>query len=181
MSDWLGPSIIPEKRIISSLGYESPLGRCCVGTASNNANTSAAWPANNRAFYMPVEVEIPLTIYKMSFVVGTQSGNYDIGIYDETFKLLVSLGSTSVPVAGIAIADITDTVLNPGIYYLALNMSTTAAAVNRIAGSAFAVNASCGVQVQDVGSTPLPDPATNTSTNLTAYVPLVSAHALVTV
>lgn len=178
MPDWPGRLLSASKQTLSTLGLTSSSGQYgrCTGTAFNNA---AVWPAANRALYCPVWTDETVTVYKMSFIVATQSGNYDIGIYNERGDRLVSKTSTAVPAAGLAIVDIADTVLNPGLYFLALNIDNTTASVNRISPAA-AICQSLGVQQQAVGAVTLPDPATFANP-ASAYIPLVVAHLAVTV
>lgn len=133
----------------------------------------AVWPASNRALYLPVEVQAPCTAYQFIFNVVTQSGNYDVGIYDEQGKRLVSKGSTAVPVAGVCITDITDTELTPGVYFLAMNVDNTTAAFNRTTNPTAAHMQCCGCQQQAVGAVTLPDPATFANP-ATAYVPALA-------
>jgi hypothetical protein len=130
MPDFPGDASL--RRIIkSSSGISTLAGQASI-SAATALSTAAVWPAANRAIYIPFELEVPATAYKMAFVVGTQSGNYDAGIYDELGNRLVSMGSTAVPAAGVAVADIADTALEPGTYFMALNIDNVIAAVSRI-------------------------------------------------
>lgn len=148
---------------------------------SSGAATSAGgtWPASNRALYIPFEVDTIVVAKQMAFTVVTQSGNYDIGIYSETGSRLVSTGSTAVPAAGIATANITDTTLTPGTYFMALNIDNTTASVNRASAIPAATLQACGVQQQAVGAVTLPDPATFANP-ATAYVPQLSVACTAT-
>lgn len=160
--------------VYSSFGLNSGIGDALtmVGAAFTSAS---ATPAANRAFYIPFYVESTVTAYKMAFIVGAQAGNYDVGIYDCSFNRIVSLGSTAVPAAGLAVADIADTVLVPGTYFMAINLSTvTTLTVNANATAGINVLAAvCGMAVQDVGAVTLPDPATFAAP-AAAWVPALS-------
>ena len=123
------------------------------------ASTGGTWPSNNRAIYQQFCIDLPCTIKKIGVEVSTQSGNCDVGIYNENFTRLVSAGSTAVAAAGIQIFDITDTVLTPGLYYAAMNCSTTAAAFFRSQLNSL-VCRGMGVAMEDVGAVALPATAT---------------------
>jgi hypothetical protein len=96
---------------------------CSIGQSLS----AAAWPASNRAYYVPVSIFSTVTVVKM-FVIngGTASGNIDVGIYDAGGARLVSIGSTAQSgTSAIQEFNITDTTLNPGLYYLACAMDNT--------------------------------------------------------
>jgi hypothetical protein len=120
---------------------------------------ATAWAASNLALYMPFEVNEIVTAYQIAFVVTTQSGNLDVGIYDHIGNRLVSKGSTAVAVAGVQVVDITDTTLPPGAYFLAMCVDNTTAAFTAYAVAAL-VQQSVGMQQQAVGAVTLPNPAT---------------------
>lgn len=88
---------------------------------------STAWPSANLAIYVPVPVYRLVTIAKMAVNNGTAvSGNIDVGIYDATWNRLVSSGSTAQSgTSAIQIFDITDTTLNPGLYYIGVALDNT--------------------------------------------------------
>lgn len=121
---------------------------------------ATAWPANNRAIYFPVVVHEPCTAYQMAIEVTTQAGNLDIGIYDELGNRLVHSGSTAVAAAGVQVVNITDTALTPGVYFLAICIDTTGAAIRCSASKPALDLQTFGVQQQAVGAVTLPDPAT---------------------
>lgn len=83
---------------------------------------SNIWPVANLALFIPVEIFEPTTIAKMAINNGaTVSGNFDLGIYAPSGKQLVSSGSVAQSGASaIQSVDITDTLLVPGLYYMAL-------------------------------------------------------------
>lgn len=94
----------------------------------NTATASAAWPASSRAIFQPFEVQVPSIAKQIAFVVGaTSSGNIDVGIYDLGGNRLVSKGSTAMSAStnAIQVIDITDTLLQPGVYYAALAVDNT--------------------------------------------------------
>jgi hypothetical protein len=76
---------------------------------------------------MPFWIEDVVTATKIWWQNGaTASGNLDVGIYDENGNLLVSIGTTGqTGTSTIQQADITDTTLSRGYYYLAMAMNGT--------------------------------------------------------
>ncbi len=142
-------------------------------------STSAVWPVANTAIYVPVSIPSIVTAYQISIQVATQSGNCDVGIYDEIGNRLVSSGSTLVGAAGIQLFNITDTVLVPGVYYLAMNCDNTTASFFRN-GRAPQQTVPYGLKQQAVGAVTLPNPATFAVT-AQSYLPVLYAHLVATV
>lgn len=141
-------------------------------------NAAAVWPAINKALYIPVLLNRHATAYQMGVIVGTQSGNLDVGIYDMNGVRLVSAGSTAVAAAGLQIVNITDTPLSPGLYYLAMCVDNTTAAFNR--GSVGAVQSQVsGMQEQAVGAVTLPSTATFANP-AASYCPVIMASLVAT-
>lgn len=177
MPDWPGVALEVPHVNLSTTGPNSLAGQACASVAL--VGGVGVWPAANRAIYVPVQVDVPVTVVKMAFQVSVQSGNYDVGIYDEHANRLVSMGSTAMPAAGIAIADIADTVLMPGIYFLAMCVDNITASVARVAMTG-TVQQVCGVQQQAVGAVTLPDPATFANP-ASSYLPILVATTVPTI
>lgn len=140
-------------------------------------NAAAAWPVTNKAIYMPVVVDKIITVKMLGVINGaTLNGNVDVGIYDEAKNRIVSIG-TGIAQAGVSAVqtfDVTDTTLNPGLYYLAMATNSNTATYFRANGVANEVVRACGVQEQ---TTAYPLPTTATFANPVAtFVPLVSAQ-----
>jgi len=178
MSGWPGGQFTPEKAILATMGLSSAIGRTAIVVGSTPS--AGAWPAANRALFIPVELEFPATAYQMSFVVGTQSGNYDIGIYDELFNALYRKGSTAVPAAGLGLVDITDTVLVPGVYFIAMNVDNVTATFNRNNFGADVMYRAAGMNQQAVGAVTLPNPPTPVGATA-PFVPQIQVHLVPTV
>ncbi len=89
--------------------------------------SSAAWPIANTARFFPVIVTEPFLATQMFVFNGTAvSGNVDVGIYTSEGKLIVSMGTTAQSgTSAIQTFNITDTLLNPDLYYIALALSNT--------------------------------------------------------
>lgn len=134
--------------------------------------SQATWPAANRAIYISFLVEEAFTAYQMIFEVAVASGNYDAGIYDSVGTRLVSTGSTAVPAAGVGQANIADTLLNPGLYYMALCVDNTTASFSRANTNTLQWHLTLGIRNQAVGAVTLP--ATATFANpISTYLPLL--------
>jgi hypothetical protein len=135
---------------------------------------SAVWPSANLALYIGCTIDRPMLAQKIGVQVGTQSGNLDVGIYDERGNRLVSMGSTAVAAAGLQVLDIADTWLEPGTYFVAMCVDNTTAAFHRLSiATSFA--RALGVQQQAVGAVTLPNPATF-ATMTQSYVPAISVQ-----
>lgn len=146
-----------------------------------DVSVNGAWPAANRAIYIPFQVYGPLVAYKLSVFNGaTVSGNIDIGIYDGPGNRLVSAGSTAMSGGSVLQSvDITDTTLYPGNYYMALAVDNTTATFIRLTGSVLQFFGAAGVYSQ---STAFALPATATfAACLNAYVPIIVIHTRVLV
>jgi hypothetical protein len=140
-----------------------------IGLATGNQVLAA-----NKALYVPVSVQSPITIVKMFVINGTAvSGNIDVGIYDQGGVRLVSIGSTAQSgTSAVQEFDITDTTLNPGLYYLAVALDNGTGAVHSWAPS-IPVCRAIGIFEQ---ATAFPLPATATfATSTVNKVPFIGA------
>lgn len=154
-----------------TIGVDSPES---LGLDLANASlsvASGAWPAANRCMFLPFVVYQPLIAVKMGVINGTTaSGNLDIGIVDDQQNRLVSAGSTAqAGTTQLQVVDITDTLLEPGVYYMALSMDGTTGTTGRWAvplGEARAM----GILSQSLGSVAIPNPVTFAAAQ-DAYVP----------
>lgn len=179
MGDWSTPLLhLPTTATINTAGLYCTLADPLI--IQGGVGGGAVWPSANRAIYMPVLVESYVTAYQIAFEVTTQSGNYDVGIYDELGTRLINKGSTAVPAAGIATADITDTPLTPGLYWLAMAIDNgTAAVVRQTASSTVGALTVHGLQDQDTAFA-LPSTATF-SAPAAAYWPIMAVATKATI
>lgn len=103
---------------------------------SGGGPTAAATGANT-AYLLRFELEHAQVINRLMFWVGTQSGNVDVGIYDDDGTngapgtRLVSSGSTACPAGGAAAITVADTTLQPGGYYAAIVFDNGTAQIAR--------------------------------------------------
>lgn len=152
-------------------------GELCV--IAGVTSSAGAWSSANLAIYCPVLVERRVTIYQMLVDIGTSSGNLDLGVYDEAGNRLVSLGSTASPGTGAQAFNIADTVLDAGLYYLALSADNTTITFQRAAVVA-GIGRACGVRQQALGSVVLPATATFADLSF-ANIPKVMASTVATI
>lgn len=88
------------------IDYLSTLGTHPLVTSAVS-NTATALVTANQAIFTPVIPHRNMTIAALEWLCGTQSGNYDIGLYDAGGTRLWSKGSTAWPTA---LADTVETV-----------------------------------------------------------------------
>ncbi len=131
--------------------------RCTTSTASTNVYTTA-----NTAIYCPFILPWSFLAQNILVRVTTQSGNIDVGIYNEKGTRLVSSGSTTVAAAGTQVFNITDTWLTAGTYFMAVNVDNTTAAFHSMVNTVLvdSIGRANGLQIQAVGAVTLPNPAT---------------------
>jgi hypothetical protein len=119
-----------------------------------------AWGVANRAVYIPVAVNSRVIVKKLWYANGpTATGNYDIGLYDAAGVALLRKGSTVKTTAVDEIVwDCTDTIIGPGIFYLALVSSNNTDTFDGFGNSAPQLTASGALTEASVF--PLPATAT---------------------
>lgn len=171
MSDFPVTITLPPHAVITPASVCSPMGG---GTLAGNQFTvlTNAWTTANMACYIPFVLEVPVTVYQIGVENGaTLGGAFDVGIYDNGGNKKVSSGSvTQAGASAIQLANITDTPLDPGRYYMAMSTNSTTATYR---SSVFARHfRTCGCQQQ---GTAFVLPATATFAALTtAVVPFMS-------
>jgi hypothetical protein len=118
----------------------TPMSRLSIGTElaalGVAAPAEAAWPAANRAIYVPFVLSESVTVVKLFIYMGNSNvGNVDVGIYDSDLARVVSAGSTTDPAsAGLQEFDVTDTTMGPGQFYLAMAYNATGNVFSWITG-----------------------------------------------
>lgn len=124
MGDFPGVGFWPARDVIGPGSAVIGLGDRLVLTTAVPA--SGAWPAANRAIYIPIVIGNWFTAKKIVVEnAGTVNGNVDAGIYDQAGNRIVSIGTTAQTGTNVPQElDITDTTLAPGRYYLAMASSS---------------------------------------------------------
>lgn len=165
-----GRTIVPNATI-------APYQACTTLNAGIATAGSGTWVTQNLAIYIPFFIEFPVTAVKMTWINGaTVNGNIDVGIYDQYGSRLVSKGSTAQSgTSALQTADITDTLLNPGNYFMAMCSDSATATVQRWSGMGTAFCQACGVQQQDLTGSAPTLPATATFANpANGFVPYLA-------
>ena len=155
---------------IIAMGCDSMVG-VELGADGGGAGGSLAWPAANRAIFIPLMIQQNITIYKLYTVNGSAAGgNVDVGIYSKAGSKLVSSGATAqAGTSALQKFDITDTALTPGQYYFALSCDSTTPTFTRLAPAVADVLSMFGCQQDAAGYTL---PATASFADITsAYLP----------
>ncbi len=144
--------------VIMSSGMGTQVGRSMM--LIGNTSASAVYPSANQAQYVPFVVEHTVTAYQMGVYNGTVvSGNISLGLYNQHgTRLVVSANTAQAGTSAPQKVDITDTVLTPGTYYMALSCDNVTATFFRNT-QAFQLSIAHGLKVQ---ATAYPLPATAT-------------------
>jgi len=130
---------------LESVGLE--YGAILQNTFANDV----AWPAANKAIYVPFTLERARTVRKMAWHNGAAiAGNVDVGVHALTGARMLSLGSTAqAGTSVIQVGDVTDTLLPPGNYFMSLAASSASAQfLGRSGGGHQNIVAALGVKVQ---------------------------------
>lgn len=159
MSDFsdVGVPVVAPHGVLTTMN--SPVGEALLLCA--NAFNSTVAPGALLALYYPVLVPRAITVYQAAWLNGaTVAGNVDVGVYDEAGNRMVSTGSTLMAGASVPqTVDIADTLLSPGLYYMAfVSDSATATFQRGFVPSQLA--RACGMRQQTLGAMPLPQTAT---------------------
>lgn len=159
-------------------GSDCSIGTVLAAGAAAAPVSTSGMAVNNNALYIPFVLLQAKTARKMSIRNGaTITSNVDVGIYNSAFTRLVSIGGVAQAGASAQqVFDIADTVLQPGLYYIGISMSSTTGLLTTWVnpGSSVLVNAGC---FQESGAYPLPATATPASVNNTVNnVPVVIIH-----
>jgi hypothetical protein len=116
-------AIVPNPHVLSTLSRQS-LGQE-LSADSSVAPGTAAWVGANGCALIPLRLENAFTSTNGFFVVGTATaGNYDLGVYDDSFNLLAHTGSTAVPAINVMATPALAVTLAAGRYWLALAFSS---------------------------------------------------------
>lgn len=140
---------------------------------SHEAPASAVWPSANLAIYVPLRVPACVVVVKLWYASSsTGTGNVDMGVYDAGGTAVVSAtNAAKVASTTEAVFDVTDTVIGPGLYYIALSSDSGTDTFVRWAPAAPIALAN-GVLTES-SAYPLPATATWTADQTLAYVPVM--------
>jgi len=133
-----------------------------------------AWPLSKLAFFLPLLIIEQSTIKRILFISGPADANFDVGIYTEDGVRIVSLGSTAKGTTTQAVvANIADTTLAAGRYFLALALDNNTGQVSRF-NPFSGTNTILGVYEMQ-NAFPLPANAVYAENNTRSYIPIIGA------
>jgi hypothetical protein len=169
--DWPSTPNLPDPLVTIS-----PLAVCSLaGQAAGSFTIGAvAYPGANTAFFVPFRLSRAV-LFKLLFAWNgaAVSGNIDVGIYSRDGTRLVSSGSTAQ--AGTSVIqtfDVTDTLIGPGVFYLAIAMDNGTGQITRFVPG-LAVGRLLGMAQM---ATAFPLPATATLAVFTTnFAPIIGA------
>lgn len=148
---------------------------CLIGAAVSSAAVAAA----NQAYYFPWYVQAPVTVTSVFWLNGATAQNIvTVGVYDSDSATLLP---TTRLVTGSATAsganttntvDVTDTVITPGLRYIALGAQSGSQTFFRAAPAPVAILRGIGI-LTETGLTNGAVPATATAVGTTTtFIPL---------
>ena len=116
-----------------------------------SSSASAVWPVANTAYFIPFRLSEPVTVTLLWWLNGTAvAGNVDCGLYDAAGTRIVSAGSTAqAGTSAIQSVNITDTLIGPGTFFMALALDdATTATIRRFAPGNASFLKACGCAEQ---------------------------------
>lgn len=122
--------------------------------------------SNNDAHFVPVIFPCAATVYSISFAATNGTGNYDIGLYDNTLARIVSSGSTAMSAAGVKTLSCNVRVEAGLTYWAALAFSSTSGQTMR---PLYSATLPLRTMLWGFQASALPLPSTATPVTTTAY------------
>ncbi len=120
---------------------------------------------------MPISMPF-LAVKMMIYNGGTVSGNVDVGVYTSEGTKVVTSGTTAhTGTSTTQIFDITDTLLNPGLYYLACAFDNNTALIAHSGN--LAINNARTVGIRQASSSFVLPTAVTFEALASAYVPSI--------
>ena len=152
----------PAERIITVAHPEFSVSTILASAFPGSA--SSQWFSANDPAAFPFALSEGVIVEQIGWLNGAAAGNnFDLGIYDTSFNRIVSTGSTGG--TGNSVwqwANITDTALAPGRYYLAMAIDgVTANRINNYVAITGGALQFAGVLDSATDAFPLPNPLTN--------------------
>lgn len=168
----------PENPFVIHPFAHNALGPLFVACGQTITVGTVAWPAANRALFIPFSLSKTRTL-NVAFIVvganGSAAANFDIGLYDVNGIQLYHSGSVAQSTTANAVQVLSSTVatiLDPGRYYMALNCDTSATTAEvQSNGMNSESLKSGGMLQQDVGAIALPAVATFARLGSTGFLP----------
>lgn len=162
---------------ISTLGNDPALAGVVLAGGSVNL------PTANQAVVVRMKATRKLSLARVRWLVGTQSGNYDIAVLDHAGTSLWSKGSTTVPAGG-SLVDLSFTAITiqrGQVFYVAIVFDNTTATMKGItlaSGDPLRSLAGTLTATYVASSFPLPTVGNSLAVGTTASLrlPLVTVH-----
>lgn len=133
------------------------------------------WPSNNLAIFVPLRLTEATTLKRFFYLSGNNTGNVDVGIYDEAGNKIISTGSTAQSTSNqVNYISVASTALATGNYFLAIAYASTTAAPFRAGGQQ--MTRAMGI-LQMASALPLPTTATFAAAGQD-YIPLFGFSTL---
>jgi hypothetical protein len=128
--------------------------------------------AANQAMYCPVTFPCDATIYNVSFVATNGTGNYDLGLYDASYRRLASTGSTAMSAAGVKTLTFPDIRVKAGTtLYVGVVWSSISARMICQANTTVVIMTALGI-AEEASALPLPATATPVMVAAATRIPL---------
>ena len=159
---------------IDGNGVISPTAACSIGGQfpHQGVAASAAWPSANRAIYLPFRLASPFLITQLWWWNGVLSGtpNVDVGVFYPQGAKILSTGNTAQSGASTPQAvNVTDTWLQPGLYYMGMVSASATTAFFRV--SVGAAELRIAHALQEASASPLPSTMTGVGVT-SSYCPI---------
>ena len=154
-------------------------GAVLAATGASGTTAGGTWPSANLAIYVPLRITRAVSVAQLTLLNGAVvSGNVDVGLMDANFVRLASAGSTAqAGTNAYQTFNITDILIGPGLYYMAVALDNTTATVFRVASTISAeVWRALGL-AQQAAAFPIPSVGTP-AVMANNYLPLVGLDTL---
>jgi len=134
--------------------------------AASGALASTAWGTANLGIFVPFELPMAYPVKNLFWMNGgVQSGNIDVGVYNDDLSRVCSTGSVAAGTIAVLqfAAPTADVVLTPGNYYWGVSMSSTTGTIFCQTTGTAAHNREMGLFQMASAGPPLPAAATITA------------------
>lgn len=170
MTDWSrGLPLFGSPAVIcpfSSVSLGASLGS--IGAVGGTTN----WPSANRAYYFPFRIADKFLINQFFWINGSAvNGNVDAGVYTFDGTRIISTGAVAQSgTSVIQTSDVADTLLDAGLFYLAVSVSSASGRLLKAAPN-FQFQRMLGMLEQSTAN-PLPATATFAALTGAGHIPV---------
>lgn len=170
MTDWPTQVALPGLPSVISPHGGNSVG---AGVGSMGAiNGTTNWPSANRAYYFPFRIPGAFMINQFFWINGSVvAGNVDAGVYSFDGRRIISTGAIAQSgVSVIQVANVTDTTIGGGLFYLAISLSSATGRLLK-AAPGLQFQKIMGILQQD-SANPLPATATFAVLTVAPHIPV---------